>query len=212
MQTHSYLFNFSVYNQKQGFAGKGEDHFFSFCMSEESLQSPFGSYIHSSFPKGLRCNPYQSEVTPNSQLQNSSFSFQEFRRNSELLNASVSEGNGTVDENASIEDNHEDNEVYEAQGHSPIEDIIEVDDLVDERHEIQVNTPVHNALNSFGNFIFDIYQSSAYYMPTNHSPLRNRFQYMNEYYRRMVQLIQSSTKQEAASEDTIKKLCVVPSI
>lgn len=93
------------------------------------------------------------------------------------------------------------------------EQIIEVEDsdleIEDPSISLHVNTPVRHALNTFGNYIFDIYQSSAYYLPSQYSPSRNRFQYMTEYYRRMVHLIEESSKQEAASEETIEHLCVV---
>ena len=93
------------------------------------------------------------------------------------------------------------------------EQIIEVEDsdleIEDPSISLHVNTPVQHALNTFGNYIFDIYQSSAYYLPSQYSPSRNRFQYMTEYYRRMVHLIEESSKQEAASEETIEHLCVV---
>lgn len=177
-------------------------------MSEEGQTSSFGSYIHNSIPEGFHVNPYQCEVKPCMQLQNSSFSFQDYRRNAER-------GNNDEQEQEQEEDGYNQNDhpelqnaVIEEQPTNLNEDIVEVDDTVEEE-DLNPNTPVHNALNSFGSFIFDIYQSSSYYIPTNHSRIRTRFQYMNEYYRRMIQLIESSTKQEAASEETIKNLCVV---
>lgn len=177
-------------------------------MSEEGQTSSFGLYIHNSIPEGFHVNPYQHEVKPCMQLQNSSFSFQDYKRNTERRDDEEEEDHQNEDGNDQIDQTELQNTVVEEQPTNLNEDIVEVDDNVEEEY-LNPNTPVHNALNSFGSFIFDIYQSSAYYIPTNHSRIRTRFQYMNEYYRRMIQLIESSTKQEAASEETIQNLCVV---
>lgn len=182
---------------------------------------------------------YRHFNNENNNMENELFDRRESERNNRRFNHSNQNQNEIIENNTHDQNQHERNisesgiellhhQFQEDHHHSllsPVHDnqvdlttnsseqIIEVEDsdleMEDPSLSLHVNTPVRRALNSFGNFIFDIYQSSAYYLPSQYSPSRNRFQYMSEYYRRMVHLIEESNKQEAASEETIEHLCVV---
>ncbi|KAK8832557.1 hypothetical protein WA577_004818 [Blastocystis sp. JDR] len=83
------------------------------------------------------------------------------------------------------------------------EELITPVDEENEAHHVE-----RNVIHSFGNFIYDIYEASSYGQPLTHNPPLNRLQYMQEYYRRMVQLLEASQRMEPASEETIRNLCI----
>ena len=180
-------------------------------MSSEQVESGLGSFIHSIIPDQFHVDPYRSEVTPNASLQRAPRSFHDYKdmfRAQEVapeqeenaapqVGAEVNENNGPDRNEAEVNENNE-------PGGNEAEEVITPVDEEGEAPSLE-----RNVIHSFGNFIYDIYQSSSYGQPYSHNLQLNRMQYMQEYYRRMIQLLESSQRMEPATEETLRSLCIV---
>lgn len=171
-------------------------------MSTEGESSIFGRFIHETIPESLRVDPYAMEVTPRMELQKPSFSIREFTRNCEL--------NPTIEESESEEavETQDPNSVP-LTPHEEVDpantDLVEVDD-----EELGTSSrEMNSSARSFSTFMFDIYQSASFSVPNPVVQQRSRLQYIQEYYRRMIHLLESSKKQIPASEETLSSLVIV---
>lgn len=166
-------------------------------MSEEDY-SALGNFIHKSLPADLRVDPYASSVIPRTGLEKSSFSIRKYVEE----NGKRETQNNEVDE-ASVA-NTEMNEAAEVP-----QEAGEGTPFILEEVEDPDATHIEATSSNFGNFMFDIYQSASFSSPVQVSSQRNRFQYIQEYYRRMIQLLESSKKQVPASDEAINSLVIV---
>ena len=163
-------------------------------MSEKDY-SALGSFIHKSLPTDLRVDPYASSVVPRTGLEKSSFSIRKY-----------------VEENRQMEtqDNEVDGASVEKTVGTPQEAGEGTPVILEEVEDPDANaTHIEAASSNFGNFMFDIYQSASFSSPAQVTSQRNRFQYIQEYYRRMIQLLESSKKQVPASDEAINSLVIV---
>ena len=167
-------------------------------MSSEQVESGLGSFVHSILPDQFHVDPYRSEVTPRSSLERTPLSFHDYKEM--FRTQEVAPGQ---EENAAPPVEAEANENNEPGGNDAEEVITPVDE------EGEAASVERNVIHSFGNFIYDIYQSSSYGQPYSPTPQLNRMQYMQEYYRRMIQLLESSQRMEPATEETLRNLCIV---
>lgn len=170
-------------------------------MSSEQTESGFGSFIHNILPEQLHVDPYRSEVVPSGSLERMASSGRDFKNLfSSPESTPVQEEANSPSPTAVREETAEPNEGVEEELITPV-------DEENEAHHVE-----RNVTHSFGNFIYDIYEASSYGQPLTHNPPLNRLQYMQEYYRRMVQLLEASQRMEPASEETIRNLCIAGSL
>lgn len=166
----------------------------------EGESSLFGRFIHDSIPDSLRVNPFAVEVTPCVEIQKQSFSIREYTQNNELNVDSVESDceavDETLDENTVPVSPHESPE----SGYAVLEEV-EEDDLTSQQ--------LSSSTRTFSSFMFDVYQSASFYVPNIVVQQRSRLQYVQEYYRRMITLLESSKKQIPASEEALSSLVIV---
>ena len=167
-------------------------------MSEE--HSALGCFIHKSLPSDLRVDPYASAVVPRTGLEKPSFSIRKYveeNRQREMQDIEVDQAS------TESEETEETPEVpREVNEGTPV--------ILEEVEDPDAGTTqIEAASSSFGNFMFDIYQSASFSSPVQLTSQRNRFQYIQEYYRRMIQLLESSKKQVPASDEAINSLVIV---
>ena len=184
-------------------------------MSVENESTSFGKLIHGIIPDDLRVNPYISEIQPHPSLERSSFSLREYLKNS----SSQSIGGEVVDEVEEREEGIADVEKEEAeeqecrplplqteeQQNSVQDSVIEEVEDDDQGNIIEV---VSSPISGFGSFMYDIYQSAAY-APLPRRDSQSRVQYVYDYYRRMINLIQSAQKPVPASKEALSSLLIV---
>lgn len=184
-------------------------------MSVENELTSFGKFIHGIIPDELRVNPYNSEIQPHPSLERSSFSLREYLRN----NSSQSIGGEVVDEGEEGEEGiaevvEEEVEEQERQSiplpieeqHNSVQDSV-IEEVEDDEQGNIVEV-VSNPISGFGSFMYDIYQSAAY-APLPRRDSQSRVQYVYDYYRRMINLIQSAQKPVPASEEALSSLLIV---
>mgnify|MGYP004519660231 FL=1 len=168
-------------------------------MSEKDY-SALGSFIHKSLPTDLRVDPYASSVVPRTGLEKSSFSIRKYVEENRQMETQDNEVDGASVENTEMEETV--GTPQEAGEGTPV--------ILEEVEDPDANTThIEAASSNFGNFMFDIYQSASFSSPAQVTSQRNRFQYIQEYYRRMIQLLESSKKQVPASDEAINSLVIV---
>lgn len=182
-----------------------------YAMSTENETTAFGTFIHNMIPEDLRVDPFASEVRPHPVLDKSSFSLKEYLRNNSFRGDR--EGNQDEQDNQEGEENDDVLErpriVSPLQAEETVDNsqaaiIEEVDDVASTPRSVTVNSPIAN----FGSFMYDIYQSASFAPPMQRSN-QNRMQYVYDYYRRMVNLLQSTQKPVPASEEVLSSLLIV---
>ena len=168
-------------------------------MSEEDY-SALGSFIHKSLPADLRVDPYASSVVPRTGLEKSSFSIRKYVEENRQRETQDNEMEEASTEDTGVEETPD--IPREGSEGTPV--------ILEEVEDPDSNsTHIEAASSSFGNFMFDIYQSASFSSPAQLTSQRNRFQYIQEYYRRMIQLLESSRKQVPASDEAINSLVIV---
>lgn len=168
-------------------------------MSEKDY-SALGSFIHKSLPTDLRVDPYASSVVPRTGLEKSSFSIRKYVEENRQMETQDNEVDGASVENTEMEETF--GTPQGAGEGTPV--------ILEEVEDPDANaTHIEAASSNFGNFMFDIYQSASFSSPAQVTSQRNRFQYIQEYYRRMIQLLESSKKQVPASDEAINSLVIV---
>lgn len=167
-------------------------------MSSEQTESGFGSFVHALIPEQLHVDPCRSEVVPNRSLERMSSSSRDFKHLFSSPETIPVQEEGDSPSPAVVQE-----EADEGEEEGEEEVITPVDEEGANQHAEQ------NAIHTFGNFIYDIYEASSYGQPLTRNPPLNRLQYMQEYYRRMVQLLEAAQRMEPASEETIQNLCIV---
>ena len=184
-------------------------------MSEENESTSFGKFIHGIIPDELRVNPFSSEIQPHPSLERSSFSLREFLKNNSSQNI---EGE-VVDEVEEREEEVEEvvEEEADEQKHLPtslqmeeqqnsIQDLV-IEEVGDDDQENVMET-TSSPITGFGSFMYEIYQSAAY-APLPRRDNQSRVQYVYDYYRRMINLIQSAQTPVPASEEALSSLLIV---
>ena len=170
----------------------------------EGESSIFGRFIHETIPESLRVDPFAVEVTPRMEMQKPSFSIREFSRNYELN--VVAEENDCEEVDESLNENSTPLSTH--TGPEPANmDLVEVED-----EELGSSSQqMSSSARSFSTFMFDVYQSASFSVPDVAVQQRSRLQYIQEYYRRMIHLLESSKKQIPASEEALSSLVIVGS-